>query len=98
MSGAAQGGAEFDERRNEFMRVHHTMLMDPRNDVEALDRAGCAPQVTDLARLAIAVSAEGRSADSWRAWISAALGPETAPHLEQAEACMRESGLWPWAS
>lgn len=98
MADAGVGGEDFNDLRSEFMRAHHGMLVDPRNDVEALDRAGCGPRVTDLARLAIAVSTDGRSAEGWRTWISEELGPQSLPHLEEAEACMRESGLWPWAT
>lgn len=97
MTDAGSGREDFNDVRDEFMRTHHDMLVDPRNDVEALDRAGCGPRVTDLARLAIAVSADGRSAEDWRTWIREALGPPSLPHLETAEACMRENGLWPWA-
>lgn len=59
MADAGVGGEDFNDLRSEFMRAHHGMLVDPRNDVEALDRAGCGPRVTDLARLAIAVSTDG---------------------------------------
>lgn len=96
MTDGGGDGRGSDDPQDEFMRAHHAMLVDPRNDVEALDRAGCGVRVTDLARLAIAVSAESRSAEYWRTWISEALGPESRPHLEEAEACMRASGLWPW--
>lgn len=65
MAGAGVSGEDFNDLRGKFMGAHHGMLGDPRNDVEALDRAGCGPRVTDLARLAIAVCADGRSAEGW---------------------------------
>jgi hypothetical protein len=79
-----------------FMRAHHEMLEDPRNDVEYLDRAGCGPRVINLARLALGAYSQGRTPAEWRAWITDALGSEAEPFLDTAEECMRVSGLWPW--
>jgi hypothetical protein len=88
----------FADAEDEFMRAHREMLQDPRNDVESLDRAGCGPRVTNLARLAIGANTEGRSAAEWRSRITDDLGAEVEPFLDQAEECMRVSGLWPWPS
>lgn len=73
-------------------------LTDPRNQAEGLDRAACGPHLTHLAELAAAAAANGASADRWRADILAAAGPTAADHLDTAETCMRQSGLWPWNS
>lgn len=35
------------------MHEHHEVLEDPRNGVEGLDGAGCAPDIKGLARLAM---------------------------------------------
>jgi hypothetical protein len=90
------GGKAFAEAEDEFMRAQHEVLADPRNDVEYLDRAGCGPRVTNLARLAIGAASDGLAAEAWRSWIMGALGVEAEPYLDTAESCMRTSGLWPW--
>lgn len=71
-------------------------LADPRNQAEGLDRAACGPHLTHLAELAAAAAAAGASASTWRDDIMASAGPSAAGPLDTAEACMRQSGLWPW--
>ena len=86
----------FADAEAEFMRAHHDVLEDARNDVEYLDRAGCSPRVTNLARLAIGAASDGLTSGEWRTWITDALGAEAEPVLDEAEKCMRVRGLWPW--
>ncbi len=75
---------------------HHEVLEDPRNGVEGLEGASCAPYVKSLARLAIGAASQGLSANDWRRWVVDGLGPDAGPLLDSAEGCMRASGLWPW--
>jgi hypothetical protein len=79
-----------------LMHQHHEVLEDPRNGVEGLEGASCAPYVKSLARLAIGASSQGLSAEDWRTWVVDGLGPDAGPLLGSAEGCMRASGLWPW--
>jgi hypothetical protein len=72
------------------------LLVDPRNEVEGLDRASCPPHVKHLAVLAVGASSEGMSADQWRAWVTGGAGEMVVPLLAEAETCMKDSGLWPW--
>lgn len=79
-----------------LVQVHHSLLEDSRNEPEGLDRAACSPDIKHLAQLAAGASAQGLTAERWRSWIIDDIGPEAAPVLRTAEACMRENGLWPW--
>ena len=80
----------------DLLQTHRHLVDDPRNGVEDLDRASCSPQLTELARLAAGASSQGHTARTWRSWVLDGLGVEGAPLLEDAETCMRSSGLWPW--
>ncbi len=64
---------------------------------EGLDHAACSPDVKYLAEVGIGAAARGSSRDGWRTEVAKTLDPEeAAPRLEEAEECMRHSGLWPW--
>ncbi len=63
---------------------------------EGLDRASCAPNLTYLAQIGIGAAARGCSRDGWRTEVSKIDGPEATAELDEAEQCMRQSGLWPW--
>lgn len=75
---------------------HHEVLEDPRNGVEGLDEAGCAPYITDLARLAMGADPQGLTAEEWRGWVVDGLGLDADPWLVSAEGRRHASGLWPW--
>ena len=79
-----------------LMLAHHEIIEDPRNDAEGLDGASCGPHVKHLAQLAMGAAAEGVTAQTWRASIMDEFGSEVAPLVDQADACMHRSGLWPW--
>lgn len=64
---------------------------------EGLDGAACSPAITYLAKIAIGAAARGCSRDGWRTQVTVARGPECTPQLDEAEECMRHSGLWPWS-
>ena len=64
---------------------------------EALDGAACAPHVKYLAKVGIGAAARGCSREGWRAEVSKAKGADASAALDEAEKCMREAGLWPWA-
>ncbi len=81
---------------HERLLAAHEELQDPRFGGEGLDGASCGPHVKQLAQLASAAASEGLSASDWRAWIVDGVGPHAAPLLENAETCMRSTGLWPW--
>jgi hypothetical protein len=72
------------------------LLVDPRNEVEGLDRASCPPHVKHLAVLAVGASSEGKSSEQWRQWVTQGVGPDVVPLLRTAELCMKDSGIWPW--
>lgn len=63
---------------------------------EGLDRASCSPVITYLAQIGIGASARGCSSAGWRVEVSKIRGPNAAHELDEAEKCMRASGLWPW--
>lgn len=65
--------------------------------VEGLDRASCSPNIKYLARIGMGAAARGCSQDGWRAQVAITQGLDAARELDQAEECMRHSGLWPWA-
>jgi hypothetical protein len=74
------------------------VLASPSGQVEGLDRAACGPHVKHLAELAAVAAADGMSPNQWRTDVLAHAGPSSLIALDSAEACMRESGLWPWNS
>lgn len=79
-----------------LLTVHARLVQSPASGVEGLDGASCSGHITELARLAMGASAEGISADQWRAWVREDLGDQGETVLRTAEECMRTSGLWPW--
>lgn len=68
----------------------------PAGGVEGLDRAACSPKVTYLAQIGIGAAARGCTREGWRREVSQDARLFTVDELDEAEACMRESGLWPW--
>lgn len=89
--------------RTDLNQVHralidtHEELLDASfGGAEGLDGASCGPHLKHLAQLAIGASSEGVTADRWRSWIIDGVGQQAAPLVAEAEACMREAGLWPW--
>ncbi|MEO6996670.1 MAG: hypothetical protein ABI112_01145 [Terracoccus sp.] len=64
---------------------------------EGLDRASCSPAVVYLAQVGMGAAARGCSAQGWRTEVGKIRGPEGVRQLDEAEECMRHSGLWPWA-
>lgn len=64
---------------------------------EGLDRASCSPDALYFAQIGVGAASRGCSADGWRAEILKIHGPEILPKIEEAEECMRHSGLWPWS-
>lgn len=64
---------------------------------EGLDGASCAPNAKYLAEIAIGAATRGCSQQGWRAEVSKTRGPDASAELDEAEECMRHSGLWPWA-
>ncbi len=63
---------------------------------EIFGGVACPPVPIYLAQVGMSAAIRGCSAEGWRAEVSKIRGPEAAEQLDQAEACMRESGLWPW--
>lgn len=96
MSQFAEVARTLTEARDGLLQTHQDVLDDLRNGVEGLEGAGCSPYITDLARLAIGADAKGLTAEDWRTWIVDGLGPAAGDVLDEAESCMRASGLWPW--
>lgn len=64
---------------------------------EGLDRASCSPVVTYLAQIGIGAYSRGCSSAGWRMEVAKIRGADAARELDEAEKCMRKSGLWPWA-
>ena len=75
---------------------HHDLLDSPLDAVEGLEGSSCAPHRKHLAQIAVGSAREGLSAEQWRSAIVDGLGPEITPLVDEAEACMRGAGLWPW--
>lgn len=90
--------ADIDERAfNEAVRNLGKIADIAMGGVEGLDCASCSPRVKYLAEVGIGAAARGCSPDGWRTEVAKTLDPEEAgPRLEEAEECMRHSGLWPW--
>ncbi len=64
--------------------------------VEGLERAACSPKVKYLAEIGIGAAARGCSREGWREEVAHVAGLYTIAELDEAEECMRHSGLWPW--
>lgn len=63
---------------------------------EGLDGAACSPTMKYLALVGIGAAARGCSREGWRQEVSQVAGLYTLEELDEAEDCMRHSGLWPW--
>ena len=87
---------DLEEMHHALKEAHRELLEDTTYIAEGLDGASCPPHRKHLAQLAAGAAAQGIDAQTWRSWILDGLGPESQPLLDSAEACMRESGLWPW--
>lgn len=70
---------------------------DAMGGVEGLDRASCSPNIKYLAQIGMGAAARGCSQEGWRAQVALTQGLDATRELDQAEECMRLSGLWPWA-
>ncbi len=79
-----------------LLHNHHELLERGLDEVEGLEGASCPPHRKHLAQVAMGSAAEGLSAEQWRSAIVDGLGPEITPLVDEAEACMRSVGLWPW--
>jgi len=89
---------ETDERAFREAAAELDVLADSvGGGVEGLDRAACSPAVIYLAQVGMGAAARGCSAEGWRAEVGKSRGPEAARQVDEAEECMRQSGLWPWA-
>lgn len=64
--------------------------------VERLEEASCGPRVKALMVDAVHASERGIDPLGWREEVLARYGAEVHTLLDEAEECMRESGLWPW--
>lgn len=62
---------------------------------EWLEGASCGPHVKALAVRAVDAAGRGVSAARWRRDLLAA-HPEAVALVDEAEECMRSTGLWPW--
>ena len=76
--------------------AHAEALTEAATLVEGLDGASCGPHLKHLAQLAAVAAAEGVTAEAWRSALLDEAGPTAATAVDSAEACMRQSGLWPW--
>ncbi len=79
-----------------LLQTHRELLENPLDDVEGLEGASCPPHLKHLAQIAMGSAQEGLSAKQWRATIVDGLGSDVAPLVDEAESCMRGTGLWPW--
>jgi len=75
------------------------MWEDPTVVIEGLGQASCGAHAEVLAIEGIAFAKEGGTPKDWRAAVAARHLGHTGwrEHLEEAERCMRSSGLWPWS-
>lgn len=64
--------------------------------LDGLDGASCSPAVMYLAKVGMGAAYRGCSAEGWRTEVANTSGPEADRQLDEAEECMRRSGLWPW--
>lgn len=67
----------------------------PAQLLEPESLAGASCPAFELARSAIAAATENVDPRTWRRAVGAVQGGDA--QLEHSEACMRHSGLWPWA-
>ncbi len=90
--------ADIDERAfNEAVRSLENIADIAMGGPEGLEHAACSPKVKYLAEVGMGAAARGCSADGWRTEVTKTLDPDDADReLEEAEECMRHSGLWPW--
>lgn len=63
---------------------------------EGLHAASCPPAARYLAEIGIGAAARGCSRAGWRTQVADVAALYTFEELDEAEACMRHSGLWPW--
>lgn len=63
---------------------------------EGLEAAACSPTIKYLALIGIGAAARGCSREGWRQEVSQVARLYTLDELDEAEECMRHSGLWPW--
>lgn len=84
------------EVHDSLVPTHPELLEHPRFEVEGLTGASCGPHVKHLAQVALDAAWQGRSADRWRAAVADGMGEHLAAFVDEAEACMRGCGLWPW--
>lgn len=64
--------------------------------VERLEEASCGPRVKALMVDAVHACDQGAGPAEWHAKVIADHGSEVVTLLDEAEECMRASGLWPW--
>ncbi len=64
--------------------------------VERLEEASCGPRVKALMVDAVHARERGMSPAAWRAEALGRYGDEVRTLVDEAEECMRDSGLWPW--
>ena len=75
----------------------HTCSFDPTAPMpEGMDYSVCTGEVQEVARCAIRVAELGLTETGWRRVVSSLAVREST--IAAAEACMQDSGLWPWAS
>ena len=92
------GQADIDARAfNEAVRNLGNIADIAMGGPEGLDHASCSPKVKYFAEVGMGAAARGCSRDGWRTEIAKTLDASDADRqLEEAEECMRHSGLWPW--
>lgn len=64
--------------------------------VKGLEGAACSPAAKRLAAEAISIASRGGSPEEWRTAAEGERQGQAAALLEEAEECMRTSGIWPW--
>ncbi len=87
---------DLTELHQDLSAAHAEALAHAATHIEGLDGASCGPHLKHLAQLAAAAAAAGVAAAEWRSALLTDAGPTSRAAVDAAEACMRQSGLWPW--
>lgn len=87
---------DLTQLHEDLSAAHAEALAHADTHIEGLDAAACGPHLKHLAQLAVAAAAAGASAAEWRQALRDRAGVPVDDAADAAEACMRQSGLWPW--
>lgn len=95
-SNSVSAEAEGDARAFHEAAAELDDLADSVAGAEIFGGLACPHAVIYLAQVGMGAANRGCSAEGWRTEVAKLRGPEARQQLDEAEGCMRKSGLWPW--